>query len=131
MGMHFDIVQKPKSPRTSAPGRYCWSKVLDQLRDEIAVLLTMGLDRTEIARKLDISEADVRALGPKTRRGLMRRDLSGRAVKALLKGRYAHVGGRTVGNRAKRLIKIASAYTREELLMEPSVGMVTAIEIEL
>jgi hypothetical protein len=61
----------------------------------------------------------------------MRRDLSGRAVKALLKGRYAHVGGRTVGNRAKRLIKIASAYTREELLMEPSVGMVTAIEIEL
>lgn len=131
MGMHFAILQKPKSPRTSTPGRYCWSQVLDQLRDEIAVLLTMGLDRTEIARKLEISEADVRALGPKTRRGLMRRDLSGRAVKALLKGRYAHVGGRTVGNRAKRLIKIASAYTREELLMEPSVGRVTAIEIEL
>lgn len=36
-----------------------------------------------------------------------------------------------MGNRAKRLIKIASAYTREELLMEPSVGRVTAIEIEL
>lgn len=77
MGMHFAIVQKPKSPRTFNPGRYCWSKVLDQLRDEIAVLLAMGLDRTEIARKLEISEADVRALGPKTRRGVIRRDLPG------------------------------------------------------
>ena len=32
---------------------------------------------------------------------------------------------------SQRLIRIASSYTREELLMEPGVGIVTAIEIEL
>lgn len=93
--------------------------------------MTVGPDRAEVARKLDISEADVRALGPKTRRGLMRRDLSRRAVNALLNGRHAHLGGRIVGNPVKCLIKVASAYTREELLMELGVGIVTAIEIEL
>lgn len=131
MHLHLAAAQKSESHRKFTPGRYSWSEVLDQLRDEIAVLLTMGLDRTEIARKLDISEADVRALGPKIRTGVMRRDLSRRAVIALLNGRHAHLSGRTVGNRVQRLIRIASSYTREELLMEPGVGIVTAIEIEL
>jgi hypothetical protein len=131
MHPHPAAAQKSESPRKFAPGRYSWGEVLGQLRDEIAVLLTMGLDRTEIARKLDISEADVRALGPRIRTGVMRRDLSRRAVIALLNGRYAYLNGRTVGNRVQRLIRIASSYTREELLMEPGVGIVTAIEIEL
>ena len=99
MHLHPAAVQKSKLPRNFASGRYSWGEVLDQLRDEIAVLLTMGLDRTEIARKLDISEADVRALGPKTRTEVMRRDLSRRAVIALLNGRHAHLSGKTVGNR--------------------------------
>jgi hypothetical protein len=131
MHPHPAAAQKSEAPRKFAPGRYSWGEVLGQLRDEIAVLLTMGLDRTEIARKLDISEADVRALGPRIRTGVMRRDLSRRAVIALLNGRYAYLNGRTVGNRVQRLIRIASSYTREELLMEPGVGIVTAIEIEL
>ncbi|MGP2407937.1 hypothetical protein ACTUM1_15460, partial [Listeria monocytogenes] len=40
-------------------------------------------------------------------------------------------GGRTTGSRAKRLIEIASAYTRDELIMESGVGAVTVTEIEL
>ncbi len=131
MGMHPAVAQEPQSFRTSTPNRYSWSKFLHQLRDEIAVLLATGLDRAEVARKLDISETEVRALSPKVRKGMMRRDLSRRAVNALLNGRYAHLGGRTFGSRAKCLIKIASAYTREELLMEPGVGIVAAIEVEL
>ena len=130
MDLHPTAARKSESPQAFASGRYSWAEVLDQLRDEIAVLLAIGLDRAEIARKLNLSEADVRALGPKTCSRLMRRDLTRRAVNALLNGRHAHLGGRTVGNRAKSLIKIASAYTREELQMELGVGRVTAMEIE-
>jgi hypothetical protein len=61
----------------------------------------------------------------------MRRDLTRRAINALLYGRHAHRGGRTVSNRAKRLVEIAVAYTREELVEEPGVGSVTATEISL
>ena len=104
MHLHPAAAQKSESPRKFAPGRYSWGEVLDQLRDEIAVLLTMGLDRTEIARKLDISEAEVRALGPKIRTGVMRRDLSRRAVIALLNGRHAYLSGRTVGAEPNALL---------------------------
>lgn len=61
----------------------------------------------------------------------MRKDLSRRAVHALLHGRYAGLGGRSLGARAKRLAEIASAYTREELLIEAGIGSVTATSIEL
>lgn len=57
--------------------------------------------------------------------------LTRRAVSALLHGRHARLGGRTVSSRAKHLVEIASAYTRDELLMEPGIGSITATEIEL
>ncbi len=61
----------------------------------------------------------------------MHRDLTRRALKALLHGRHAHLGGGTAANRSKQLVEIACAYTREELLKEPGVGNATATEIEL
>ncbi len=61
----------------------------------------------------------------------MRRDLTRRAINALLYWGHAHLGGRTVGSRAKRLPEIAAAYTRDELLREPGIGPATVVEIEL
>ena len=59
------------------------------------------------------------------------RKLTRRALNTLLRGRYAHLGGVTVASRGKRLVEIASAYTREELLAERGIGSVTATEVEL
>ena len=59
------------------------------------------------------------------------RNLTRRALNALLRGRHARLGGATAASRGKRLVEIASAYTREELLAEPGVGSFTATEIEL
>lgn len=123
--------RKPDPRPNFASGKYSRGLFLSRLRDEIAVLTAMAFDRTEIARALGVAEDDVQALGPKTRKGTMRRDLTCRALNALLHGRHARLGGRTVSSRAKRLVEIASAYTRDELLMEPGVGTVTATEIEL
>jgi hypothetical protein len=52
-------------------------------------------------------------------------------VEALLHGRHASLGGRTVAKRSRHLVGIASAYTWEELLSEPGVGSVTANQIVL
>lgn len=109
MDLHPAAARNSGTPQAFASGRYSWVEVWDQLR--VAVLLAIGLDRAEVARKLNLSEADVRALGPNTSSRLMRRHLTRRAVNALLNGRHAHLGGRTVANRAKSLIKIASAHT--------------------
>jgi hypothetical protein len=57
--------------------------------------------------------------------------LTCRTVQALVKGRHAYIGGRTIPNRAKNLIKIASAYSWDELLEEPHIGPATATEIQL
>jgi len=57
--------------------------------------------------------------------------LTRRALNALLRGRYAHLGGRTAAARAKQLSKIACAFTREELAAERGVGAATVTEIEL
>lgn len=59
------------------------------------------------------------------------RRLRRHAVKALLNGRHASLGGRRIAERAKNLIKIAAAYSMDELLGEPGVGNVTAAEIQL
>ena len=45
-----------------------------------------------------------------------------------LKGRHAHLGGRTIPIRAKNLTKIAAAYPYEGL-SEPGIGNATATEI--
>ena len=59
------------------------------------------------------------------------RKLTRRALNTLLRGRYAHLGGATAASRGKRLVEIACAYTREELLAERGIGSVTATEVEL
>lgn len=53
------------------------------------------------------------------------------AIDALLKGQHANVGGKTTAARAKHLLKIAVAYSWEELLREPGIGPVIAKEIQL
>ena len=57
-------------------------------------------------------------------------NLTRRALNALLRGRYAYLGGRTPASRGKRLAEIACAYTREELAAEHGVGAATITEIE-
>lgn len=114
------------SPRRSEYNR---RRFLAWLRDEVAVLRAVGLDHGQIATLLDIEEHDVRAFCPKPREKILRRNLPHRAVEALLHGRYASLGGRTVARRTRRLVEIASAYSWDELLSEPGVGTVTASEI--
>lgn len=130
MKLDTPATRKSLSFSTFSVGRYSRRMFLDRLCEEISVLAAIGYDRTKIAQTLGILEEDVLALGPNRRGRTMRRDLSRRAVNALVCGRHARLGGRTIGNRAKRLVEIASAYTREELLTESGVGSVTATEIE-
>lgn len=106
-------------------------RFLGWLRDEVAILRAVGLDQGQIATVLDIEEHDVRAFCPKPRVKILRRNLPRRAIEALLHGRYASLGGRTVARRTQRLVEIASTYTWDELLSEPGVGTVTANEIRL
>jgi hypothetical protein len=60
----------------------------------------------------------------------MQHQLSRRAITALLHGRHASVGGKTVSKRARHLARIAAAYTRDELLAERGVGAAVATEIQ-
>ena len=57
--------------------------------------------------------------------------LTRRALNALLRGRHAYLGGRTLSARARRLPEIACAYARDELAAERGVGAATVTEIEL
>jgi DNA uptake protein ComE-like DNA-binding protein len=52
------------------------------------------------------------------------------AINALVRGRHAKIGGHSRASRAKHLLKIASAYSWEELLSEPGIGPVTAAKIK-
>lgn len=126
-------LRPPPRRAQSTPHRkdYNRRRFLAWLRDEVAILRAVGLDHTQIAVTLDIEEHDVRAFCPKPRERILRRNLPRRAVEALLHGRHAWVGGRTVAKRSRHLVEIASAYTWDELLSEPGVGTVTASEIRL
>lgn len=106
-------------------------RFLALLHDEVAVLRALGMDHRRIAAQLDIEEHDVRVFSPQPREKTLRRNLSRRALDALLHGRHASLGGRTVAKRSRCLVEIASAYTWDELLSEPGVGTVTASEIRL
>lgn len=94
------------------------------------MLRALGMDQRRIVAQLDIEEHDVRVFSPQPKEKTLRRNLSHRALDALLHGRHASIGGRTVSKRSRRLFEIASAYTWEELLSEPGVGTVTASEIK-
>ncbi|WP_319798500.1 hypothetical protein [Nitrobacter sp.] len=127
-----EILPLPK--RSTLPSRrsdYNRRRFLAWLRDEVAVLRALGMDHRRIAAQLDIEEHDVRAFCPNPSENSSRRKLPRRAVEALLHGRHASLGGRTVARRSQRLVEIVSAYTWEELMAEPGVGTVTASEIRL
>lgn len=128
--------EAPLQPtRRSPPPRYRREnnrrRFLALLRDEITILHAVGLGLGEIAAQLDIEEYDVRAFCPKAGENIMRRTLPRRAVEALLHGRHASLGGRTIAKRSQRLLTIAAAYTWDELLSEPGVGSVTASQVKL
>lgn len=101
--------RRPRSPPRES--NYNRRQFLAWLRDEVAVLRAVGLCVREIAARLDIEEHDVRAFCSKPKEKILRRNLPRRAVEALLHGRYASLGGRTVAKRSRHLIEIASAYT--------------------
>jgi len=61
----------------------------------------------------------------------MQHQLSRRAINALLYGRHASVGGKTISRRSRNLTKIAVAYSRDELLAEHGVGTTVGAEIQL
>lgn len=123
----------PKHRSEPQPRRsdYNRRRFLAWLRDEVAVLCAVGLGVRDIAVRLDIEEHDVRVFSPKPKEKTLRRNLSRRALDALLHGRHASIGGRTVAKRSRHLVEIASAYSWEELMSEPGVGTVTASEIRL
>lgn len=106
-------------------------RFLAQLGDDTAILHVLEFSDKRIAAMLDIEEYDVRAFCPKQRETISRRILPRRAVEALLHGRYASLGGRTIAKRTRHLVEIAAAYTWDELMAEPGVGTVAASEIRL
>ena len=120
-----------RSKATSRRDEYNRRRFLAWLRDEVAILRSVGFDHGQIAAALDIEEHDVRAFCPKPKEKAPRRRLSRRALDALLHGRYASRGGRSVARRSRHLVEIASAYTWDELLSESGVGTVTATEIQI
>ncbi|GEC15802.1 hypothetical protein [Nitrobacter winogradskyi] len=127
------FLSPPKRRSDSQPRRsdYNRRRFLAWLRDEITILRALGMDHRRIAAQLDIEEHDVRVFSPKPKEKILCRNLPRRAIDALLHGRHASLGGRTVAKRSRHLVKIASAYTWEELMAEPGVGTVTASEIRL
>ncbi|HWK38923.1 MAG TPA: hypothetical protein VNR88_08410 [Hyphomicrobium sp.] len=89
------------------------------------------LDYATIAKRLSISLEDARALSPKTFNPDATPRLTRHAIKALLNGKHARRGGTTIATRARNLLKIASAYSWDELLEEPGIGAAKATEIQL
>ena len=67
-------------------------------------------------------------MSPKTDNPATKPRLTRHAIKALLNGRHAHIGGKTIPIRAKNLLKIAASYSWDELLEEPGIGVSTAAE---
>jgi hypothetical protein len=128
------LVKNDPSVQPDSPPRqhdYNRRRFLAWLRDEVAVLRALGMDHRRIAAVLDIEEQDVRAFCPNPSEKAPRRNLPRRAIEALLHGRHASIGGRTVAKRSRHLIEIASSYTWDELMAEPGVGSVTANQILL
>lgn len=87
--------------------------------------------QTAVGGKHGISESSLCPICQSTRRKALNSTLTRHAMRALLTGRYAEIGGRTMIKRTKHLVAIAAAYSREELLMEPGIGPATATRIEL
>lgn len=123
--------RKPLPRPAFQPARRGRRNLLTRLRDEITILRTIEFDHVSIGKALRISPEDTRALSPKTNKQNQPQHLKRHAIHALLKGRYAHLGGKTIPKRAKNLLKIATAYSWDELLEEPGVGVVTATEVQL
>lgn len=121
--------RKPEPGLTFRPLRHTRKNLLAQIREEVTVLHMLGFDHDAIAREVRITPDDARSLCPKFREKALRRTLSRRALNALLHGRHAEIGGKTLARRAKHLVEIATAYSAEDLEAEPGVGTVTAMEI--
>jgi hypothetical protein len=124
------------------PGNFLTPKsFLTLIRQEATVLHEMGYDHKSIAQILRTTIKDARLLCPAVQekplkhssspedRSMPNASLSRRAVNALLRGQHAAIGGRTLAQRARRLVDIAAAYTLDELMRESGVGPVTAVEV--
>jgi hypothetical protein len=103
---------------------------LARLRDQIPIRTPIDINQVTIS-KTSRYQKDARALNQEINKLQATVRLTRHAVQALVKGRHARIGGRTIPIRAKNLIKIASAYSWDELLEEPGIGPATAAEIEL
>lgn len=130
-GTILALARKPLSQPVSRSTPRTRCSLLARLRDEIAILRTIRFDHASIGKTLRISPEDACALSPKTNKPDRARRLKRHAINALLNGRHAAVGGKSLPTRAKNLLKIASTYSLDELLEEPGVGAVTAVEIQL
>lgn len=132
--MQHTVLMYARQPQPQTPMRELRRKrrsLLARLRDDIAIMRSIQIDRATIAKYLRIEPEDVQALSQKTASRDTPLRLTRYAIKALLNGRYAALGGKTPATRAKNLMKIAAAYTYEELLEEPGIGTVKATEIQL
>lgn len=105
--------------------------LLARIRDDIRTRRSNDFDHVAVGKTLHIIPEDARALSPKINQPSDTLRLNGRAINALLNGRHANIGGNSRATRAKNLIKIAPAYSLEEMLMEPGVCVVTAAETQL
>lgn len=126
--------ETPSRKRRSSPLRgeiILRRHVLAQLRREVARLHRAGHSTAIIARELGISARDARAFAPRQAGPVTATGLPERAIAALLHGRHAHLGGDTEAARIENLARIASRYSRSELLAEDGVGIVTAMKIEI
>lgn len=123
--------RKPRPRPALQSSRRPRRNLLTRLREQIAFLRLLDVDHATIAKTLRISVEDVRALSPKINQSATTRQLTRHAIRALVKGRHAHVGGQATSTRAKNIVIIASAYSWRELVDEPGIGPATATAIQL
>lgn len=128
------IVERAKTGPTEPPR----GPTLGELRQQAAVLRDHGLSYARIGAAMNVPAIRARdlcrqfdryaRLGPAE---ICWMELSGRAVMALAAGKYAARVGSEMVDRIARLVEIAAAYSRQDLMDEQEVGVATVTEIEV
>lgn len=124
------FARKPlTSPAKHNPARRFRRHLFAQLRDNVTTVRAIKRDYLTIAKRITLKDA--LALSPNDYTPTSVPRLARHAIKALLDGSYADVGGRSILTRVKNLIRAATTYPYQELPEKPCIGVAKLTEIKL